>query len=180
VPDTGLCLDVGGGKRQINDGRYVNLDYAAYGEPDVIGDALNLPFAENTFDFIYSSGVIEHLLDPLRAGREFHRITKPGGRILIGMAFMQPVHSEGHHFFNGTIWGLQEAFRDFSIDDVFWTGSLSFVTNWMIESTLADRLADPEDMRQLQEILKRLDGLVSYDRLKYIASGVWICATKTT
>jgi SAM-dependent methyltransferase len=179
VPVGGLALDVGGGNRQICDARYVNLDYAPYAEPDVIGDALQLPFRDGTIDFVYSSGVFEHLRDPLAAAREIYRVTKPGGRILIGIAFMQPIHSEGHHFFNCTPWGIEELFKQFEVNDISWDGSLSFLVEWMLTTTQVDRLAEKEELASVVETIRRWDSLVNYERLKYIANGVWCTGTKT-
>ncbi len=178
VPNAGLCLDIGGGNRQIDDQRYVNLDYAAYEEPDVIGDALNLPFEADTFDLIYSTGVIEHLKDPIRAGKEIHRVTKSGGRALIGMAFLQPIHSEGQHFFNATIWGLQEVLSDFVILNTWWDGNLRFTIEWMLKCVDLQHKADPTEYQMFFDLLEKWDPLVSQDRLKYVASGVWVEAQK--
>jgi ubiquinone/menaquinone biosynthesis C-methylase UbiE len=49
----------------------------------VRGDAENLPYADETFDAVWSSGSIEYWPTPVDALREAHRITKPGGRVLI-------------------------------------------------------------------------------------------------
>ena len=49
----------------------------------VNADACWLPFASDTFDLVISSECIEHTLDPRQALREIHRVTKPGGRLLI-------------------------------------------------------------------------------------------------
>jgi SAM-dependent methyltransferase/uncharacterized protein YbaR (Trm112 family) len=178
VPASGLILDVGGGNRQICDPRYVNLDYAPYAEPDVIGDALRLPFRDGVIDLVYSSGVFEHLRDPIAAAEEIHRVTKPGGRILIGIAFMQPIHSEGQHFFNCTPWGIEELFKKFEINDITWEGSLSFLVDWMLRTTHIDRLVAKDEIAPVLETIKRWDTFVSYERLKYIANGVWCVGTK--
>ena len=47
------------------------------------GSLLDLPFEENTFDFVISSDVIEHTPDPLAAVKELIRVLKPGGKICI-------------------------------------------------------------------------------------------------
>lgn len=178
VPLDGLCLDIGGGNRQIDDGRYANLDYAPYSEPDIIGDALRLPFLDCSIDFVYSSGVCEHLADPIRAGREICRVLKPGGKILIGMAFMQPVHSEGQHYFNGTIWGLEKMFPEFDDVELSWEGSLSYLINWLLNATHLERKARREDLLTVKSLFKEWDSVISHDRLLYIANGVWFAGTK--
>ncbi len=47
------------------------------------GDAENLPFANNSFDLVYSHGVLHHTPDTARAIREVHRVLSPGGRAVI-------------------------------------------------------------------------------------------------
>jgi SAM-dependent methyltransferase len=178
VPASGIALDVGGGNRQLCDTRYVNLDYAPYAEPDVIGDALCLPFRDGVIDLVYSSGVFEHLRDPIAAAEEIYRVTKPGGRILIGIAFMQPIHSEGQHFFNCTPWGIEELFKKFKIDNISWEGSLNFLVEWMLRATHIDRLVAKEEIAPVLQTIKHWDTLVDYARLKYIANGVWCVGTK--
>lgn len=43
-------------------------------------DLMDLPFADNSFDFFICSHVLEHVPDDLKAIQELHRITRPGGR----------------------------------------------------------------------------------------------------
>lgn len=47
------------------------------------GDAEGLPFADGTFDIVYSNGVLHHTADTERAIAEVHRVLKPGGRAVI-------------------------------------------------------------------------------------------------
>jgi len=63
----------------------------------LLASALSLPFQDNSFDFVYSLGVIEHVgtilghcalapdyqLKRQQYAKEILRVTKPGGRILI-------------------------------------------------------------------------------------------------
>ncbi|MFB6070319.1 MAG: methyltransferase domain-containing protein [Halanaeroarchaeum sp.] len=49
----------------------------------VRGDAERLPFDENAFDVIWSSGSIEYWPNPVRALEEFNRVVKPGGQVLV-------------------------------------------------------------------------------------------------
>lgn len=48
------------------------------------GDAMNLSFADETFDFIFSYHALEHIDDPVRALREMRRVMKPGAGFWIG------------------------------------------------------------------------------------------------
>jgi SAM-dependent methyltransferase len=45
------------------------------------GDALRLPFPDNTFDRIIASEVLEHVTDDEQALREVFRVLKPGGTL---------------------------------------------------------------------------------------------------
>ena len=49
----------------------------------VRGNLGQLPFPDNYFDLIISRSVIEHLEDPSVVFREFHRVLKPGGRVIL-------------------------------------------------------------------------------------------------
>jgi len=49
----------------------------------VQGDLRRLPFADGTFDFIYSYGVLHHLPDPTEGVRELVRVLKFGARVAV-------------------------------------------------------------------------------------------------
>lgn len=49
----------------------------------VQGDAENLPFADSSFDLVYSHGVLHHTPDTARTIREVHRVLAPEGRTMI-------------------------------------------------------------------------------------------------
>ena len=48
-----------------------------------VGDAEALPFADETFELVYSWGVIHHSPDTANAAREILRVLKPGGRFRV-------------------------------------------------------------------------------------------------
>ncbi|PSQ17729.1 SAM-dependent methyltransferase [Halobacteriales archaeon QS_8_69_26] len=48
-----------------------------------LGDAERLPFADDSFDVVWSSGSIEYWPDPVATLREFRRVAKPGGQVLV-------------------------------------------------------------------------------------------------
>jgi ubiquinone/menaquinone biosynthesis C-methylase UbiE len=49
----------------------------------VRGDLEHLPFPSDYFNVVISRNVVEHLQDPVRVFREFHRVLKPGGKVII-------------------------------------------------------------------------------------------------
>src|ERR1044071_9047438 len=46
-------------------------------------DAENLDFADESFDLVYSHGVLHHTPDTVKAVREVHRVLRPGGRAVV-------------------------------------------------------------------------------------------------
>jgi SAM-dependent methyltransferase len=46
-------------------------------------DAENLDFADDSFDLVYSHGVLHHTPDTERAVKEIHRVLRPGGRAVV-------------------------------------------------------------------------------------------------
>jgi ubiquinone/menaquinone biosynthesis C-methylase UbiE len=47
------------------------------------GDAERLPYKTDSFDVVWSSGSIEYWPNPVTALREFRRVLKPGGQVLV-------------------------------------------------------------------------------------------------
>jgi SAM-dependent methyltransferase len=50
-----------------------------------VADALMLPYADASFDCLYTMGTLEHLPDPDRAFAELRRVLKPGGVAIVGV-----------------------------------------------------------------------------------------------
>jgi ubiquinone/menaquinone biosynthesis C-methylase UbiE len=57
-----------------------------------VADAENLPFEDNSFDVVYSFGVLHHTPNTQRAIDEVYRILKPGGKIIIMLYRKTSVH----------------------------------------------------------------------------------------
>jgi len=48
-----------------------------------LGDAERLPFEDDAFDVVWSSGSIEYWPDPVATLRELRRVARPGGQVLV-------------------------------------------------------------------------------------------------
>lgn len=113
----GYSLHLGAGSTMQRPTRCVELEYSMFRNTTVVGDALVLPFKDETFDAIVSFNTFEHLADPQTAAREVFRVLKPGGRIVIQTAFLQPLHEEPYHFYNATEHGVRHWFSEFEVDE---------------------------------------------------------------
>jgi SAM-dependent methyltransferase len=49
------------------------------------GSVLNMPFADDTFDMVFSHGVLHHVPDIRQAQNEIHRVLRPGGELVVMM-----------------------------------------------------------------------------------------------
>jgi ubiquinone/menaquinone biosynthesis C-methylase UbiE len=59
------------------------LELYGYNSLLLTGDAEQLPYDDNSFDFVYSFGVVHHTPDTQKVIDEIHRVLKPGGRCYI-------------------------------------------------------------------------------------------------
>lgn len=132
----GLILDCGAGYRPVYYENVVNYEIFPYPTTDVLGFAEDLPFADNSFDAVFSFAVLEHVKFPFQAAEEMKRVLKPGGKIAVSGAFLQPLHAYPHHYFNMTSHGLRTLFEgDIEIEDQFYneaTGAIGSLT-WLLQ-----------------------------------------------
>jgi len=91
---------------------YVGLDYYQTASewyrsvPDVYGDALALPLAGDSFDVVLLLDVLEHIEDAGELLAQIQRVLKPGGRLLMSVPFLYPIHDAPRDFLRPTRYGL--------------------------------------------------------------------------
>lgn len=68
---------------------------------DIVSDINDIPEPDKSFDVILCSEVFEHLPDPLKALKEFSRLLKPGGILIVTAPFNSLVHFAPFHFSSG-------------------------------------------------------------------------------
>lgn len=112
----GLILEIGAGIDTCPSGNLVKTDAYLYSDKlDYLVDAHCLPFPDNTFDYVYSLAVFEHIHSPWIVADEIFRVLKPGGKVYTLVAFLQHVHGYPSHFFNMTDMGLRHLFGQFEV-----------------------------------------------------------------
>lgn len=117
-PDA-LVLDVGAGFRFRSDPRIVTLEIFDYPSTDVLSFGADMPFADGTFDFVYTNAVLEHVDNPFAVAAEIGRVTKPGGKLLSAVPFLHEEHGYPYHYFNATRMGHQRLYEEnFDITDI--------------------------------------------------------------
>jgi SAM-dependent methyltransferase len=96
----GLTVDLGGGGiptyMGLLDirGRFVNMDRIHEARPTVVGNLeTTFPFRDGCADTAILFNTLEHVYDFQHVVDEMQRILKPGGRALIYVPFIFPVHT---------------------------------------------------------------------------------------
>lgn len=86
------------------------------------GDANQISkyFPENTFDFVFSSHCLEHMINPYKALQEWFQILKPGGHLFI-LVPDEDLYEQG-------------GFPSYFNDDHKWTFTLSKRKSWSPQS----------------------------------------------
>ena len=113
----GTVLDIGcahkTSKKYLDkDVQYIGLDYYTAqtmysSRPDIYANAENLPFAAKSMDAILLLDVLEHVADPGLCMQEIERVLAAGGKLVLNVPFIYPVHDAPFDFQRWTQHGLQ-------------------------------------------------------------------------
>jgi predicted SAM-dependent methyltransferase len=90
-------LNIGCGYHYIKSSEWVNIDFSKTGDGVIAHNLLSgIPFAENTFDFVYHSHVLEHFTkdDGIKLIKECYRVLKPGGILRIAIPNLESIVRE--------------------------------------------------------------------------------------
>jgi ubiquinone/menaquinone biosynthesis C-methylase UbiE len=72
-----------------------------YGKLDIVCDITSIPEPDSSFDAIMCIEVLEHLPDPVLAIKEFSRLLKPNGHLIVTAPFCSLTHFTPYHFSSG-------------------------------------------------------------------------------
>ncbi len=145
IPKGESILDAGAGelqyKKYCQNLKYTSQDFGQYsGEGDeglqmgkwdnskldIISDITNIPVEKNTFDNIMCVEVLEHIPEPQLAIKEFSRILKHNGRLIMTAPFCSLTHFAPYYYANGYSKYFYEKFlkeSGFSILEINYNGN---------------------------------------------------------
>lgn len=79
----------------------VQLRHGGYGAIDFVGDARAIAVPDASFDAVLCTEVLEHHPEPIAVVREFGRILKSGGRLILTAPLGSGIHQAPFHFYGG-------------------------------------------------------------------------------
>lgn len=120
IPPGLTLLDAGAGECQFKKFcshlNYISQDFGQYhgngeiglqtgnwdnSKLDIVSDITAIPLDNSSVDAIMCTEVFEHIPDPIAAVKEFSRLIKPGGYLLITAPFASLTHFAPYHFASG-------------------------------------------------------------------------------
>lgn len=91
---------------------YVGVDPVENPLADLRGPIEALPVEDAAFDVVLCAQVLEHADDPAQGVRELHRVTRPGGRVLLTTHGTMVYHPNPVDLWRWTHAGLERLFVD--------------------------------------------------------------------
>lgn len=130
----------------LGDGKKLKREGVEYQKASV----LELPFAANSFDFVFCNGVLHHTTDPLLGMKEMYRVMKPGAGgwlFLCGFCkfyvMLDQVRRNLDPADNKTFWKLLELWKlpkskQFFLTDLLFVPIRHYFTREELEQTLTN------------------------------------------
>ena len=123
---------------------YVNMDQLKMKGVDVVGSLdKRLPFKDNTFDEIRCISVLEHVKDVSVTMKEFYRILKKGGKLVLNIPHFtstnipsDPTHLRGFSYHTMDFYCGKSFYYDFKfklLSEKLNFGKKFALWNWIIE-----------------------------------------------
>ncbi len=113
----GKVLDVGAGdfsryESLFNCKEYIKMDIKKNDNVDVVGRAEKIPFEDGKFDSIVCTQVLGDVKNTHRVVKEFYRVLKNDGIVLLTESLMDEIHDEPKDYWRFTEFGLRYLFEN--------------------------------------------------------------------
>jgi ubiquinone/menaquinone biosynthesis C-methylase UbiE len=145
IPEGATLLDAGAGispyKSYCKHLKYIAQDFGKYdgkgdvglqtgewdnSKLDIVSDIVDIPLPDKSLDAVMCTEVFEHIPDPISAIKEFSRLLKPGGSLIITAPFCSLTHFAPFHFYTGFNRFFYDKFlseNDFDILEIEYNGN---------------------------------------------------------
>ena len=165
VPAGSEVLDAGAGagpyRHLFSHCNYKTQDFCqtpssegTYTEMDYVCDITDIPVPDRSFDVVICSEVLEHVPEPIKVIKEFSRILRPGGRLLLTAPQACALHQEPYIFYGGyTPYWYQRFLPEHGFENITIVPNCGFFKFYAQESRRFVRLLFPKDMGTLAKIL---------------------------
>lgn len=167
MPENSRVLDAGAGSRPYEP-IFSGLVYESTDMPGGFYDTRHdfecfldsIPQADNTYDIVLLTQVLEHVPSPTAVLKEVQRILKPGGKLLLSVPLNGPLHGEPWHFFHFTHHGIVQLAKNSNLQVI----ELEKVGGafWLLGKRLPDTF---------RKLIKQHDPF----RAKKRQQNVWLC-----
>lgn len=131
-----------------NNFKITTLDVDETRNPDIKGDICTHDFHDEKFDAVVLSEVLEHIRTPHLAIGNIHDLLNEGGKLIITVPFILPIHDRPYDYYRFTRFGLEYLLRDFEKVKIeernSWAESINVLAPRMVMSgSVISRLAAP-------------------------------------
>ncbi|MCC6785283.1 MAG: class I SAM-dependent methyltransferase [Planctomycetes bacterium] len=182
-----LILNVGGGPTRYS-AEEITLNLEPFHNVDVVGDAHELPFLDDTFDSVVCNAVLEHVGQPERVVAEMLRVLRPGGLLYAEVPFIFFFHGYPSDYRRYTREGVRRMFAGLAEPEIgVAIGPVSALlqsANMVVAMLVPNRPAPLRRIvnggfRCLTFAFKYLDKLlVRHERAHLVAGGFWVLGRK--
>lgn len=143
----GSVLNAGCGERDITP-LLVSASASAVDNCDIqtsipgafICELTEIPKPDATYDAILCNAVLEHVPDPEGSMREFHRLLRKDGCVVIAVPFLQPFHPTPFDYRRYTRTGIEQLAErtGFNVVQIFPVHSLAQTLGWILWAHLTE------------------------------------------
>lgn len=93
------------------DSKYVGVDMQKGPGVDVVADATNLPYPDDSFELVLCLETLEHAEDPWKMVKEIERVSSKSGGIILSSQQNFPLHMHPSDYFRYTPYGLSSLIK---------------------------------------------------------------------